>query len=198
MVTKRLTPTGQSWTKFINNARTPLYCFSVFESTMSEHYGNTDFLSYNYTRELYSSEVTFVSFLGQNTRARATKVTFRTHKYHWLELVYPTQIYGNRPHHTIFLMIPVRRDWYKTRISVGSHRNPHIVILQWSHFADNTVVHSIIVPSRLQYWEKYHKSQLVTSTLQTFWALKQRPDPAGHRRQHSWIRMLHKFLFIPE
>ena len=37
-----------------------------------------------------------------------------------------------------FGMVSIRRDLYITRISVGSHGNPHIVILPWSHFADTT------------------------------------------------------------
>jgi hypothetical protein len=83
-------------------------------------------------------------FCGQNTRARATMVTFQTHEYHQLELVYPTQIYGNRLHHTTFLVNGIHTErLVQTGISVGSHGNPDTVILQWSHFVDNTDVDEI-------------------------------------------------------
>jgi hypothetical protein len=47
-------------------------------------------------------------FCGHNTRARATRVTFGTHEYHQLELAFPTQIYGNRLHHTMFFLNGIR------------------------------------------------------------------------------------------
>jgi hypothetical protein len=47
-------------------------------------------------------------FCGQNRRGRTTKVTFGTHEYHQLELVYPTQNYGNRLHHTMFFLSGIR------------------------------------------------------------------------------------------
>ena len=61
-------------------------------------------------------------------------------------------------------MVFIRRDWYKTRISVGSHGNPDTVILQWSHFVDNTGVFGSNMTVPVLYVQivlKYH----VSSTL---------------------------------
>ena len=59
-------------------------------------------------------------------------------------------------------VVSIQRDWYKTRISVGSHGNRHGLIVQWSYFADNTVV---VAPgngvmSKLKYVEQYCYSKL--------------------------------------
>jgi hypothetical protein len=138
VVTRILTPTGQSWTKFINDVRSPLYCFSVFESTMSEHNGNNAFLSNNYTRSSTALKMHLYHFCGQNTRVRQRLHSEHMSTIDWYILHKSAETVFIIPY--VLLMVSVRRDWYKTRISVGSHRNPHIVILQWSHFADITAV----------------------------------------------------------
>ena len=51
-------------------------------------------------------------------------------------------------------MVSIRRDWYKTGISVGSHGNPDTVILQWSHFVDNTSV-LVVYLSRISGYKYY-------------------------------------------
>ena len=56
--------------------------------------------------------------------------------YHGLELVYPPQIDSNRLHHTMFLGMV----WLQNLdfCSLLPRKSPHLVLLQWTHFSDNT------------------------------------------------------------